>query len=51
MHRGEEPLQAGPRGEGGLQEQALQAERRPRELQEAGSRGEVPLAAESLHTL
>ena len=51
MHRGEEPLQAGPRGEGGLQEQALQAERQLRELQEAGSRGEAPLAAESLHTL
>ena len=48
----EEPLKAGPLEEGGLQEQALQAERLLRELQEAGSRGEAPLAAtESLHTL
>jgi hypothetical protein len=38
------PLQVG-----GLQEKA-QAARRLRELQEPGSRGEVPLEAESLHT-
>ena len=40
-----EPLQ-----EEGLKEQALQVERRLRELQEPGSRGEAPLEAESLHT-
>jgi hypothetical protein len=40
-----EPLQ-----EEGLWEGAVQAARLLRELQEPGSRGEAPLAPESLHT-